>query len=114
MAMFRVSHTSSECTIALPRIVGIANVRDLVQSVRRALADGSPRIVLDLMQTDAVDSTALGAMVQLFKAATAASSELRLRGPRDGVRRVLAITRLDHVLPIDAAVDTLQAAPAAP
>ena len=111
--MFPVSYVGADCSITLPNVVGIANVRELVKAVRNELTAGRRRIVLDLSQSDAIDSTALGALVQLFKAATAQTSELRLLAPRSGVRRVLAITRLDQVFSIDDDVSSAAIAPAA-
>ena len=99
--MFPVSYFGADCSVTLPNVVGIGNVRDLVKAVRQELASKRRRIILDLRHSDAIDSTALGALVQLFKAATAQGCELRLLAPRSGVRRVLAITRLDQIFSID-------------
>lgn len=83
--------------ISLPRRVDFTNTQTLVDAVR---AERDPIIVLDLSKTEAIDSTALGAVVQMLKQLRSEQRELRLASPTDAVRRVLAITRLDRVFDV--------------
>lgn len=82
---------------ALPVRVDVSNTRDLVLPVRQGILSGQRQVVLDFSATQAVDSTALGALVQLLKAVKAAGGELVLCGVSDSVQRVFSITRLDQV-----------------
>lgn len=66
---------------------------------------GTRRVVLDFSKTQAMDSTALGALVQVFKALKAEGGELCLACVGDAVARVLSITRLDHVFKVYGSVE---------
>jgi anti-sigma B factor antagonist len=90
--------------VCMPRRVDVTNAQDFVDAVRQELA---PLLVLDFSSTEAIDSTALGAIVQVFKALRSEERELRLASVSDAVRRVFAITRLDRVFDI---FDTAEAA----
>jgi anti-sigma B factor antagonist len=102
MPAFPVTHLGRQTLIELPRRVSAANTRALMDAAQAELAAGRREIVLDLRKTDAIDSTALGAFVQLLRAAQAQTASLSLLGPNQGVRTVLAITRLDGVIPLAA------------
>lgn len=69
---------------------------------------GEPRaVVLDLTETDFLDSSALGTLVGVQKEQAAGSSVLRVACPRPHLRKLFAISRLDEVMPV---YDTLEAA----
>lgn len=96
---------------ALPERVDAYNTRDFVGPIREAIDTGARCVVLDLSRTQSMDSTALGALVQILKALRAEGGELRLAEVGDAVSRVLSITRLDQVFSI---FRTLEAARAQP
>lgn len=81
----------------MPRRVDVTNAQALVDAVR---GEKALLIVLDFSSTEAIDSTALGAIVQIFKVLRSEQRELRLASVSDPVRRVFAITRLDRVFDI--------------
>lgn len=82
---------------AAPERVDAYNTRDLVGPIREAIEAGARCVVLDLSKTQSMDSTALGALVQVLKLLRAEGGELRLAAVGDAVSRVLSITRLDQV-----------------
>lgn len=88
---------SGVAVFVLPTRIDVSNTRELVSPVRQAMAGGHRRVVLDFSRTEAMDSTALGALVQVYKSLTAEGGLLILTGVGDAVRRVLSITRLDSV-----------------
>ncbi|HEY2517445.1 MAG TPA: STAS domain-containing protein [Polyangiaceae bacterium] len=100
MSAFPVTRIQGASVLELPERVSVSNTRELLDAGLGALASGTGQVVLDLRGTQTIDSTALGAIVQLSRNATSKGRALVLLAPRDGVRRVLAITRLDQVLPI--------------
>ena len=81
----------------LPSRVDVSNTRDLVQPVRQAIQEGQRKIALDFTGTQSVDSTALGALVQVFKMLRSEGGDLMLCCVSDAVHRVFSITRLDQV-----------------
>lgn len=94
----------------LPERVDAYNTRDLVGPIREAIEAGARCIVLDLSSTQSMDSTALGALVQILKVLRADGGELRLASVGDAVSRVLSITRLDQVFSIFRTLDAARAA----
>jgi len=82
---------------SLPTRIDVSNTRELVLPVRQGITSGHNKVVLDFEGTQAVDSTALGALVQVYKTIKAEGGELMLCGVSDAVRRVFSITRLDQV-----------------
>jgi anti-anti-sigma factor len=69
-------------------------------SVVDAAVSTSSKVVIDLGAVSFMDSTGIRVLIQGFQHA-AHPEELVLRGPSDPVRRVLAITALDELIPIE-------------
>jgi anti-sigma B factor antagonist len=90
---------------AVPERVDAYNTRDLIGPVKEAIEAGERCIVLDFSRTQSMDSTALGALVQMLKTLRSSGGELRLAAVGDAVSRVLSITRLDQVFSIYATLD---------
>lgn len=68
--------------------------------VLEAFTDGHQNIEIDLSQTVFLDSSGLGALVALHKAAARRQGALRLINPRPSVQQILELTRLDGMLQI--------------
>lgn len=77
-----------------------ANAGPFRDWVHQALKDGHKNIEVDLSQTTFVDSSGLGALVSLHKAAARRAGALRLINPRPPVQQILELTRLDGILQI--------------
>jgi anti-anti-sigma factor len=79
-----------------------ADNRDPLLAALLHLAD-TPRacIVIDLTDVPLCDSAALNMFVQVHQRATATGGRLRLTNPQPTVRRILHITNLDQLIPID-------------
>lgn len=74
-----------------------ANVADELRSrVLEALPASAARLVLDLTKVDFLDSSGLGALVSLLKAARPAG-DVVLFGLRPSVAEILRLTHLDAV-----------------
>ncbi|NRG42572.1 anti-sigma factor antagonist [Rathayibacter sp. VKM Ac-2804] len=70
----------------------------LRETVRRAIEESSPRIVVDLGAVDFLDSSGLGALVACLKTARQAGGDLRIAAPSAQVMMVLQLSNLDRVL----------------
>lgn len=70
--------------------------------LRNAVSDlvdaGAARIVIDLGQTEFVDSSGLGALIGGLKRARVAGGDLRIAAVPEQVHAVLRLTNLDRVL----------------
>ena len=65
------------------------------------LAKGYHHLVVNLQHADYLDSTALGMLVGTLKRVREQGGDLRLVAPPARIRRLLEITRLHLVFPID-------------
>jgi anti-sigma B factor antagonist len=86
---------------------------ELRDRLSMALEGGATSVVLDLTEVTFVDSMTLGVLVGGAKRARANGGELRLVTSAGPIRRILEVTLLDRVFPIDATrADALAAATA--
>ncbi|HEY9849753.1 MAG TPA: STAS domain-containing protein [Leptolyngbyaceae cyanobacterium] len=73
--------------------------------IGKCIDDGPKNIVLDLSQIDFVDSSGLGALVQLAKQAKGAEGSLQIvTNPR--VTQTVKLVRLEQFLSLQTSVDT--------
>ncbi len=63
-----------------------------------AVEGGQKRLVVDMGNVDFVDSSGLGAIVGVLKAARQAGGDLRIACPTSQFRSILELTMLDRVL----------------
>ncbi|WP_136611719.1 STAS domain-containing protein [Sinomonas albida] len=70
----------------------------LKAEVSRAIELGHRRIVLNLGETEFMDSSGLGALVGCLKAARQAGGDLRIANVREQVQMVLKLTSMDRIL----------------
>jgi anti-sigma B factor antagonist len=75
--------------VAAPRLRALIN--ETVES-------GRPTLVVDLSETEFMDSSGLGALVAGLKTARQAGGDLRVAAPTAQVEMVFQLTRLDRVL----------------
>lgn len=74
-----------------------------------ALTGSAPKVVLDLSPVSFIDSAGLASILSILKGLPE-GGELRIAGPRDAVRSVFRLTRLDKVLPLHDSVEDASAA----
>lgn len=91
-----------------------SNVDDVLGQVVAAVPNDAPGLALDLTHTEYLDSAGVRILFELARRLRARRQELRIVVPPDGiVRRVLVLTALADVVPIDddvaEAADALQA-----
>lgn len=72
----------------------------LLDAIERHIAAGHDRLLVDLSEVAFCDSTGLGALVQVHRETVARGGWLRLAAPNADLRRILAITNLDRLLPV--------------
>ena len=90
------------------RVIGsvdLTTAPDLRERLIELVTEGRLRIVVDLTDTDFLDSTGLGALVGALKRLRAKDGDLQLVCGPGAVRRVFAITSLDRVFAIHDTVD---------
>ncbi|MDQ1582774.1 MAG: anti-sigma factor antagonist [Microbacteriaceae bacterium] len=87
--------------VAVVRLSGMLNM--VAASLLRVvvgstIAEGHPRIAMDLSDIDFIDSSGLGALIGGLKTAREAGGDLRIAAPNDQVRLVLQLTNMERVL----------------
>lgn len=96
-----ISTSSHEIRIATIRVEGrLDAVRavDLRSEISHAVDDGVFRIVVDLAETEFVDSAGLAALAKGMKDCRLNGGDLRIVSPRnDDAIRVFSLTRFDQV-----------------
>ncbi|MFD3446934.1 STAS domain-containing protein [Microbacteriaceae bacterium 4G12] len=70
----------------------------LREAVTSTVANGHPRIAVDLADVDFMDSSGLGALISGLKTARQAGGDLRIAAPSEQVKLVLQLTNMERVL----------------
>ncbi|MBF9197846.1 STAS domain-containing protein [Microvirga terrestris] len=86
--------------IALIRLSGrldAAAAPHVLARLMGALTEGQSRLAVDLSEVSFIDSTGLGTLVSVLKAARKAEGDLRLIAPSPQAQRLLRLTTLDRV-----------------
>ncbi len=78
--------------------LNMAEAPQLKQMVDTVVAEGAPRVVVDLSGTPFVDSSGLGALIGGLKTARQAGGDLRIAGAGEQILAVLGLTNLDRIL----------------
>jgi anti-sigma B factor antagonist len=99
-----MTDATAMAVVAGPTQFIIDNRADVRQRVRAQLEQGRSTVVVDLSNTEYVDSAGLGTLVLLNKEARAAGGCLVLAGLTEHVRDLLRLVRLDEVFTIASTV----------
>lgn len=108
-----VSTRTTDDGIAVVEVAGEVDVYTaptLRQHLRDATAGGAQRIVVDMTEVKFLDSTGLGVLVGAMGRIREVDGNLRLVVSSDHILKVLRITGLDGLIPVDDDVDAALAA----
>jgi anti-sigma B factor antagonist len=83
--------------IAVTGSVDLVTAPKLRERLSDVVGDGHLRLILDLRETEFLDSTGLGALVGVLKRLRLKDGEIRVVSGPGHVRKVFEITRLDKV-----------------
>jgi anti-anti-sigma factor len=85
--------------VAVPEEIDITNAAGLRAALHEAASHGNGTLVVDMSRTQFCDLAALGVLVRVHKQAEADGGELLLVIRGAAVRRILAVTGIDHLIP---------------
>lgn len=89
--------------------VDLYTVPQLKEEILELIERGVRRLVVNLSDTQYLDSTALGALIGGLKRLREREGELRLASPQPRIRKLLEITRLHNVFDVcDSVSDALK------
>jgi anti-sigma B factor antagonist len=113
---FRIEEERPTPATAILAIHGEADLHsapELRERLRAAIEGGATVVVVDLTETDFVDSTSLGVLLGATRRLREREGEIRLVVPRPELRRIFEITLLDRVFQLhDTREQALGAVPA--
>lgn len=98
-----VEHTGNECLVTMRGDIDVLAVADVQTLVVKALAectDDAATLVIDMTGVGFIDSTGLGMLVNLARAAADRGQATQLRGPAPRIARLLKISGLDGLFAI--------------
>jgi anti-sigma B factor antagonist len=95
-----VVRADEEVIVAVRGQIDIASAPELWDQLTEVIPD-TKRLVLDLGETEFIDSTALSVIVRALKRLRHGGGDLVIRAPRANARKVFKITGLDRVLTIE-------------
>ena len=112
---FPVRITRGVPVVIAPEEIDITNAGALRAALLHAAARPGPALVVDMTRTRFCDSAGLHALIGAHKRAQAEGRHLRLAVTGAQVRRILALTALDRLIPVYTSLDqALAHPPAAP
>ena len=91
--------------IETPQRIDISNNDELKKIMTYYVENDIVKIVVDLKNTDFIDSSGLGALVSQIATCRAKGGDIRLASVGEEVNRVLDITQLNKVLRIFSDID---------
>jgi anti-sigma B factor antagonist len=97
---FPVIWLAGAAVLTLPDEIDISNAGKVRDDLLWVLNRGAAILVVDMGETTFCDSAGVNALVRAHRRAEANGSEMRLVVTAPGVRRVLAITGVDQLIPI--------------
>lgn len=99
--MLKFEYPTTSVTVISPQFdeLTAANAANFRQTLLDVIEGGDSRIVIDLANVNAVDSTGIGALVAVLKR-IGLRGDLALCGLTDRVARNFSVTHMDRVFPI--------------
>lgn len=113
-ATFPVEMVHGVPVIAAPEEIDITSAAGLRAALVEAVARGSGTAVADMSQTQFCDSSGLHVLVRAHQRAQAEGGEVRLVISSAPVRRILALTGIDRMIPYFPTLDQALPQPPAP
>jgi anti-anti-sigma factor len=104
--------TGRRAVVVLPEHVDVANVGAIREQLLTILNRGASVVIADLSRTASLDHAGADALTRVYQRALATGIPLRLVVTAQIVRRVIAISGLDRLVPVYPALDAALAAPA--
>lgn len=98
--MFKVREIDNVVAVAAPSELDARNAQQAKDFFKKLVDGGSRRLVLDLSDVSFIDSSGLGALLTVLKAARAAGGDVKLCGMTPPVQTIFELTRLYKVFDV--------------
>jgi anti-anti-sigma factor len=112
---FPIAWTAGSAIVMLPAEIDIYNAEDIRDTLLAVLNRGIGLLVIDMTGTTFCDCAGAGAVARAYLRAQADGSQVRLAARAPIVRRLLALTGVDRIVPVfDTLAGALTAGPVGP
>lgn len=106
-----VRWSGRQAVVVLPGQVGLSNAGPVGEQLLAVLGRGATVLIADMTATRSCDHAGTDALARVYQRAVAHGTELRLVIPALAVRRAIALSGLDQLVPVFPALEAAQAAP---
>jgi|JI10StandDraft_1071094.scaffolds.fasta_scaffold151870_3 anti-sigma B factor antagonist len=98
--MFETTVIGTVTTLVAPSELDARNSTAARDHLKKLVEGGASRLVIDLSTVSFIDSSALGALLTVLKAARAAGGDVKLCGMTPPVKTIFELTRLFRVFDV--------------
>lgn len=105
-----VRWSGQQAVVVLPEQVGLSNAGPVAGQLLAVLGRGAAVLIADMTATHSCDYAGIDALARVYQRAVAQRTELRLVTPAPAVRRIVALSGLDRLVPVFPALKAAQAA----
>lgn len=95
--MFLTSSIGDVTVLGAPGELDARNAQQAKDFLKKQVEQGRTRLVIDMQATTFIDSSGLGALLTVLKAARSAGGDVKLCGVTPPVRMIFELTRLFKV-----------------
>jgi N-acetylglucosaminyldiphosphoundecaprenol N-acetyl-beta-D-mannosaminyltransferase len=99
--MVMVEKTGEGSIVRLPAQFVQAVSQSFLASLRKEIANGAIRIIVDFKETDIIDSSAIGALVSIAKDARTRGASMYIRNLNKEIRELFLDTGLDKIFNVE-------------
>jgi anti-sigma B factor antagonist len=100
-SLLDLERATSESVVHLHGEVDLFNASTLRRCLEELAEAGEQRVVVDMADLGFIDSSGLGALVGGMRRLRRAGGEVVLRSPRGQAAKLLEVTGLENVLPVE-------------
>ena len=111
---FPVDWDHPVAVVTMPDEIDIANAEDVRDTLLAVLNQGITTLIIDMTQTTFCACAGAAAFARAQQRARASGGQVRLVARAPIVRRLLAITSVDHLMPVFDSVSAARAEPVRP
>jgi anti-sigma B factor antagonist len=79
--------------------------QQLEHTIEKLVEEGNKKIIVDLAKVSHIDSSGIGVLVGSFGHCKRSGGAMRLTGVREPLSRIMKITGVDQVLPLDSSLE---------
>ena len=96
----KISIEKNTVIAELEKQVVIGNSTKVKEEVRNHISKDNNNVLLDFSNVQFIDSSGIGAIITILKAVNEMNGKVKIYNPKEDVRKVLNMVRLDQIIDI--------------